>query len=40
MIDGQPDHRDDYLTDEEKRENRSIMVCCSGARSKTLVLDL
>ncbi|MDR6855835.1 PDR/VanB family oxidoreductase [Variovorax guangxiensis] len=40
VIDGQPDHRDDYLTDEEKRENRSIMVCCSGARSKTLVLDL
>jgi len=40
VIEGDPDHRDDYLTDQEKAENRSIMVCCSGARSRTLVLDL
>ncbi|WP_234485006.1 PDR/VanB family oxidoreductase [Noviherbaspirillum pedocola] len=40
VIEGGPDHRDDYLTDQEKRENRSIMICCSGSRSKTLVLDL
>jgi len=40
VIDGEPDHRDDYLTDEEKRANRSIMICCSGSRSRTLVLDI
>ncbi len=40
VIDGTPDHRDDYLSDDEKRSNDSIMVCCSGSRSKTLVLDL
>ncbi len=40
IIDGQADHRDDFLSDEEKQANQSIMVCCSGARSKTLVLDL
>lgn len=40
VIEGDPDHRDEYLTDEEKRENRSIMICCSGSRSHTLVLDL
>jgi ferredoxin-NADP reductase len=40
VCDGIPDHRDDYLTAEEKAENRSIMICCSGSRSPTLVLDL
>jgi vanillate O-demethylase ferredoxin subunit len=40
VIEGVPEHRDDYLTDEEKHANASIMVCCSGSRSPTLVLDL
>ena len=40
VIDGQPDHRDDFLTVEEKAANHDIMVCCSGSLSKTLVLDL
>lgn len=40
VIDGVPDHRDDYLTDQEKQSNRAVMVCCSGSCSKTLVLDL
>ncbi|NUZ06137.1 PDR/VanB family oxidoreductase [Piscinibacter koreensis] len=40
VLEGTPDHRDDYLSDDEKRANDSIMVCCSGSRSKTLVLDL
>jgi len=40
VIEGDPDHRDDYLTDQEKQENQSIMICCSGSRSKTLVLDM
>jgi vanillate O-demethylase ferredoxin subunit len=40
VIAGEPDHRDDFLSAEEKQANDSIMICCSGARSKTLVLDL
>ena len=40
VLEGCPDHRDDYLTDDEKAANRSIMVCCSGSRTPRLVLDL
>jgi vanillate O-demethylase ferredoxin subunit len=40
VLAGQPDHRDHFLTPEEKAENRSVMVCCSGALSSSLVLDL
>jgi ferredoxin-NADP reductase len=40
VLAGEPDHRDDFLSAEEKQANDSIMICCSGARSKTLVLDL
>ena len=40
VIDGVPDHRDHFLTDPEKAANRSVLVCCSGARSPVLTLDL
>ncbi|MCK9512485.1 MAG: PDR/VanB family oxidoreductase [Pigmentiphaga sp.] len=40
VLDGVPDHRDLFLTEPEKQENRSIMVCCSGSRSPVLTLDL
>ncbi|MEO9230723.1 MAG: PDR/VanB family oxidoreductase [Devosia sp.] len=40
VLQGTPDHRDDYLTDEEKQSNKTIMICCSGARTKSLTLDL
>jgi ferredoxin len=40
VIDGIPDHRDSFLTDEEKAENGKIMICCSGSRSPVLTLDL
>ncbi len=40
VLAGEPDHRDDFLSDEEKRANTSVMICCSGSRSQTLVLDL
>ncbi len=40
VLEGVPDHRDQVLTDEERASNRTIMICCSGAISKTLVLDL
>jgi tetrachlorobenzoquinone reductase len=40
VLDGVPDHRDHFLSDEDKAANRSIMVCCSGAKTPKLVLDL
>jgi ferredoxin-NADP reductase len=40
VISGIPDHRDDVLSDAEKASNASMMVCCSGAKSSKLVLDL
>ena len=40
VLEGTPDHRDDYLTPEEKAGNRAMMVCCSGSLTPRLVLDL
>jgi vanillate O-demethylase ferredoxin subunit len=40
VLDGVPDHRDHFLTDQQKSSNRSVMVCCSGSKSARLVLDL
>ncbi len=40
IIEGEADHRDMLLSDQEKAANTSLMVCCSGARSERLVLDL
>lgn len=40
VLEGEPDHRDVYLTDAEKRLGDQILVCCSRARSKRLVLNL
>jgi vanillate O-demethylase ferredoxin subunit len=40
VIDGIPNHRDSFLSDEEKAENSKIMICCSGSKSPVLTLDL
>jgi len=40
VLEGIPDHRDQFLSEEEQATNRSVMICCSGAKSGTLVLDL
>jgi vanillate O-demethylase ferredoxin subunit len=40
VIEGIPDHRDRILTDKERLANKSMMICCSGAKSEKLVLDL
>jgi len=40
VLEGQPDHRDAYLTDEEKAAGEYFLPCCSRARSPVLVLDL
>jgi len=40
VLEGMPDHRDLVQTDLEKAANRTITVCCSRSKTKTLVLDL
>ena len=40
VIAGIPDHRDSVLSAKEKASNKSMMVCVSGCKSSTLVLDL
>lgn len=40
VLEGEPDHRDQFLTDDEKTDNDQIAVCCSRAKSKILVLDI
>ena len=40
VLEGEPDHRDMYLTPEEQAANDQFLPCCSRAKSATLVLDL
>jgi tetrachlorobenzoquinone reductase len=40
VIEGIPDHRDLFLGKEELAANKTMMICCSGSKSSTLVLDL
>jgi vanillate O-demethylase ferredoxin subunit len=40
VIDGRPDHRDQYLTDEERAANDQFTPCCSRALTPRLVIDL
>jgi vanillate O-demethylase ferredoxin subunit len=40
VVDGVPEHRDQYLTDEERAANDQFLPCCSRAQSARLVLEL
>ncbi|WP_428422888.1 PDR/VanB family oxidoreductase [Methylibium sp.] len=40
VLDGEPDHRDQYLTEAERARNDQFTPCCSRAKSQLLVLDL
>jgi len=40
VLSGVPDHRDVILTESERRSGHTMMICCSGCKSKELVLDL
>ncbi|MGV2292604.1 PDR/VanB family oxidoreductase [Trinickia sp. YCB016] len=40
VLAGEPDHRDCYLTDDEKAANDQFLPCCSRSKSPLLVLDL
>ena len=40
VLEGVCDHRDMYLTDDEKARNDQFLPCCSRAQSPLLVLDM
>ena len=40
VLQGEPEHNDMFLSDEEKAANAQMTLCCSRARSELLVLDL
>ena len=40
VLEGEPDHRDYYLSDTEKASGKIIQICISRAKSARLVLDL
>ena len=40
VLQGEPDHRDLYLTPEEQAANDQFTPCCSRSKSALLVLDL
>ncbi|MDB5960626.1 MAG: Vanillate O-demethylase oxidoreductase [Massilia sp.] len=40
VLEGEPEHRDMYMTDEEHASNQEFTPCCSRAKSALLVLDL
>lgn len=40
VIDGEPEHRDVFLTEDEREDNDQIILCCSRAKSDVLVLDI
>jgi ferredoxin len=40
IVEGEADHRDSVLTDEEQAANETMMICVSRCRGARLVLDL
>lgn len=40
ILEGVPDHRCEVLSAEQRAEGHSMMICCSGAKTSRLVLDL
>lgn len=40
VLDGTPDHQDFVLSEQERQQGRTMMVCCSRARTPELCLDL
>jgi hypothetical protein len=39
-VSGIPDHRDDYLTPEERATDKTMMVCVGRSKTPVLVLKL
>jgi len=40
VLDGDVDHRDVFLSDENKQNRKSILACCSRAKSEKLIINI
>lgn len=40
VLEGIPDHRDHFLTEEEREDNDQIALCCSRSKSGRLIVDI
>ncbi|MDR3471143.1 MAG: PDR/VanB family oxidoreductase [Devosia sp.] len=40
VLEGEPDHMDNVLSARERASNKVMMICCSGAKTDRLVLDI
>ena len=40
VLEGEPDHKDKFLNDEERADGDQIITCCSRSKSPRLVLDV
>ncbi|WP_217166634.1 PDR/VanB family oxidoreductase [Streptomyces sp. AC512_CC834] len=40
LVEGEPDHRDSVLTEEERASGETMLICVSRCRGRRLVLDL
>jgi vanillate O-demethylase ferredoxin subunit len=40
LLEGEADHRDQFLTDDEKADNDQIALCCSRASGPRLVIEI
>jgi len=40
VLQGEPNHCDLVLTRDEQAANNQMLICCSGAKSERLVLDI
>jgi vanillate O-demethylase ferredoxin subunit len=40
VLEGVPDHKDNVLSPRERAANNVMMICCSGAQTDRLILDL
>jgi tetrachlorobenzoquinone reductase len=40
VLAGEPDHRDQILSDAERDASATMMICCSGSKGAELVIDL
>ncbi|MET4575932.1 PDR/VanB family oxidoreductase [Ottowia thiooxydans] len=40
VLGGIPDHRDLVLSEAERADNKTMLICCSGSKSDRLVIDL
>ncbi|MGL6162220.1 2Fe-2S iron-sulfur cluster-binding protein [Microbulbifer sp.] len=40
VLEGEPEHRDFFMSEYEHTKNDQMTLCCSRARSKELVIDL